>query len=651
MAKAQLTVEFLLILALLLLMLGIFVYLSQTSGTSVIETKIKSQAQGTVSDLSAAAKEVYAQGKGASKQVYITIPEGFEPDMGAIANRSIRIRVSGSDYVESEQFDVHGTLPATEGNHWVWVVSEGNSVRIGYSMVEISRSSLTLSMEPGESRSLGLGIRNIWPGSINVSLSRSIDPQISFMLDPAESGIGSGTQGNFALQISSSGAVGVFTGFLNIKATDGSIDEHVSIPITIIIHGGSAIAEEKKLFVVPEELNLTMQINSSLSRSILVCTDEETELDSVTLSPSAGEPGSWISGLQPIGGIGRDECIERIVNISVPIKADLGKYNGSLEFRSGSLNDSLQIKVDVGGVPYDATGPVVDSIYLAGHGFANNSLTLMGQVSDERSSIAECRIRVDSGPWSRMSAADGLLDELNETVYFIYDSGFPRGTHSASIQCTDSLGNMGETKEDNFTLRTEFLILRSGPDMSLSEQEWVRWMGLHSSNEGFSWNYEVRDAEGISEKKLDEYAVVIMAEFSNSSQISDRLAYHIGKGGYLVLLGAANQEGPFYLCSTNGIGSPYPTRSIFIYTKDHYITRYANEGRQNIFTIDSKIYGMPEDYIGRFLAASDSPWGFTVLGVHNSTVSWGVYRPFRMSTEGIELTRRVMDFALLESGK
>jgi hypothetical protein len=652
MRRAQLTVEFLLILAIMLVVLGAFIYLSQTSESGVLQTKTKNQAERTLEDLSAAAKEVYTQGKGASKQVYITIPEGFEPKESFIANKSIKIRVSGNDFLETERFDLHGTLPASAGNHWVWVISEGNSVRIGYAMMEISRSSIILSMEPGQSRSIGLSLKNIWPSQINVSLSKDMDSEIDLMISPIEAEIDSGLPKSIALTFSSqNGTVGVFTGSLQIESTDGSIVEYITVPITVIVSGGSTFSEEKKLFVVPTSLNLSMQLNTSVSKSIKVCTDESTEVDSVQLIPSTGAPGVWVGGASTIPAIPKDSCKEVVLNISTPANANLGKYSGFVEFRSAIHSEKLDIQIDVGGIPYDLDGPVVSNHSIVGKAYANIPLTFLTDVEDNKSSISECRIRVDSGSWNEMHAVDGSMDERKEKVFFRYMDGFSAGEHTVSTQCLDTLGNLGVEKTENFTLLKEMMFLTFNSTMSRSEQEWSDWIKLHKSNEGFSWNYEVWEVNNIQKKDFDDYAIVVMVDYNDMAGLSDNLDHHINEGGTVVLLGEANQEGPFFLCSTNEIGNPFPTKTIDIFISDHYITRNYSRGPLNIFTIDSKIYSMPTDYVGDYLGMSSISEGFPVLGYSNSTVNWGVYRPFRMNQDGITLTKRALDFALLESTK
>lgn len=651
--RGQLTVEFLLMLAILLVIIVAFFYISQGSEAGVRQAKIKGESLSTLKDLSAAAKEVYAQGTGAKKQVYITIPEGYEPEKSFIGNSTIKMRVSGNDYIENEQFDLHGTLPASPGGHWVWVLSEGSGVRIGYALIEVSLPALVVNMEPNSSREAGFSIRNIWYSDVNITEALELSG-IDGALAPGFAGITPGQEDDFSVYITADDkTVGLFVGEIHLSATDGEVVEYVNIPITIVVHGREYQIEEGSLAVFPSALNDTFYRNTTTTRSFQVCTDESTSLDSVAISTSPGAPGHWTKGTEPLGPIAPDTCLEKLLNFTVPLEADLGLHEGQINFSADDASAVVDLQITIGGDPYDTEGPDVRQISVAGRAFANQPVEFVANAADKKSRIKKCELAADGAAWEIMQPVDGTYDELDEHVSYTHLEGFDAGGHTARVRCTDSNGNVGTVKEIRFKVLKELLFVRLGSSMSQSEKEWSDWIGLHSSGAGYSWEYDVGSAQGLVEGNvnLSNYAVIVMAEYDLSAGLAEVLNEHRDSGGYVVLLGAANKEGLFALCQSNERGGPRPEKDVRLYITDHYITSPYASSSQQVFTIDSKIYYIGDDYIGLPLVVSSSDHTIAILGVNDKIVSWGPERPFRFNENGIELTIRAIDFAIMDSTK
>jgi uncharacterized protein (UPF0333 family) len=115
--KAQTSIEFLVILGIALLVIVVGITISQNQQSAVVNQKDNSDIRNTLYDLSSAAKEVYAQGEGSKKRVYITLPSSYEAQNSYVANKSIKIRNAGSDQLVVENFNLRGYLPKTPGSH------------------------------------------------------------------------------------------------------------------------------------------------------------------------------------------------------------------------------------------------------------------------------------------------------------------------------------------------------------------------------------------------------------------------------------------------------------------------------------------------------------------------------------------------------
>lgn len=648
----QLSVEFLVMFAILLIILGSFIYISQTSQAGVAQTKVDNEAMNTVLDLSAAAKEIYIQGTGAKKQVYITIPQGYEPEYSFVANRSIKMRVAGNDYIEIERFEVFGTLPASPGGHYVLVESTGAGVRIGYAMLEIDKSAIVVSLDPGDTKSASIRIRNIWTNDVNISISETLKDEIGLSINPINAQLSPSEARSILLDFSADiGTVGLFPGELKVYSASGNGNEQITIPITVVVKGVDYGPDNRKIKIIPQEIVETIERNISLIKSVQVCAEQYSSFNEITLEKS-GEKTEWINVTQSIGPLSQGECIEVILNISTPENVALGTYVSAINFSSiTGDHELLAIKLTVGGALGDVAGPSVHNISISENAFAESVISFFADAQDIGSRIRECSIRIDSGKWANMQASDGVFDSANEGISFTYKDGFSFGGHEAVIRCTDSSGNVGNESRKKFRLINELIFIQSGDFMTESEKEWHEWIDIYDSALEFSWGHEVVLADSLINVDLDDYAVVVMAQYADTPLLDMKLRSHLDNGGYVLLLGEANKEGVYALCQTNEEVEPFPEKSIYVYLNDHYITSDFPRGDLQIFPIDTKLYRIEADYIGAPIIVDSYDAHFTVLGDNDGIVSWGVASPFRFNQDGIDLTTRIIDYSIIGSSK
>ena len=358
--KAQASVEFLVLLAAAVFILTAAVILSSEQIGDLNKQKEQNNARDAILDISTAAKEVYSQGEGAKKQVYVILPSSYEPNASWVENNSIKLRARGTDFASVEDFDVHGSLPGTTGAHWVWVVSEGNKVRIGAAMLLLSKNSIYVILDKNDSESISFSVKNVWDSNISVSqtiqwthtdVSMGVAPSGSFQLTPEES------QSLDLTFNSNEYAVGFYTGEIRFTADDGlGNNETVRLPITVEVIGLDA-GYEPPLKVIPDFWVKTLQPGYSTTKIFSVCTNEYTAPTSVTFTPSSGAPGSWVGGTTPLGPMSPGSCQQKIMNLSVPLGTAPAIYEGSIQLVGQGVpgaEASIALYIDVeGGSEFD----------------------------------------------------------------------------------------------------------------------------------------------------------------------------------------------------------------------------------------------------------------------------------------------------------
>ncbi|MHA2069813.1 MAG: hypothetical protein ACXABY_36070, partial [Candidatus Thorarchaeota archaeon] len=369
--KAQASAEFLVLLGIAAFVLAAAVIVSSEQMGNVNRFREEGNAKNTVLDLSSAAKDVYSQGVGAKKQVYINLPSGYEAENSSVENRTIRLRSSGTDFVSVEDFNVHGTFPGTKGAHWVWVISEGHQVRIGTAMLSTTRNSIYILMDRDSNKSVSYSLKNDWDDDLTVStsmqwttpdLTMSLNPGGSFLLNPGDS---QGIQVDFSAGPSSAG---YYNGKIIQFADDGlGNNETLEIPVTVdVAYEAGGILPP--LYVVPDFWGDTLDIGQNATKSFSICTNKVTDVTAVTFSPTSGEPGSWVGNTTPLGPIAEDTCVQRTLSLSFPNYTAPGLYTGTIVVSGEGATDA-QDNISLYITVYDGSGGGG-----SGYGYQNQSM-------------------------------------------------------------------------------------------------------------------------------------------------------------------------------------------------------------------------------------------------------------------------------------
>jgi len=435
----------------------VIVLLAQQQINTVQKQKDVSDTQNSLLDLSSAAKQVYAQGEGSKQLVYIQLPSSYESSRSLVGNKSITIRAGGTDFVALENFNVHGYLPATSGGHWVWVVSEGNRVRIGDAMMEINPNRIYLVMNANTSAATTLTIKAIWSRGINVSTSTSwTASDVSMSGVPGFFYLDANATNIITLQFSASaGSGGVYSGQIELVGSDGQGSMDIEdVPITVQVIPPSTPINATRDTLGPLINNIYQDPTPAIKFKPLAiyvnATDALTGNNTIKgCQIEADGSTNWTSML-PVDG-----AYNQVSELSI--------YNYTSGFVLGPHLIGARctdIFNNTGPIAYyyfnvseaDQLGPIVIQMIHSEYPTTLSNVSVGGVVTDAytgNSNIQGCIIKLDSGFWYNLTAWDGAWDSPTEN--FTYNLGAVSvGYHNVYYQCTDVIGNVGGIYNDSF---------------------------------------------------------------------------------------------------------------------------------------------------------------------------------------------------------
>jgi hypothetical protein len=470
--KAQASAEMLLILAVSTVIIMLVIMMAQQQITTVQAQKDSMDAQNAVLDLSAAAREVYAQGEGSKKMVFVRLPGSYDPGRSYVGNRSIGIRAAGTDYVSLENFNVHGYLPSGSGGQWIWVVSEGNRVRIGLALMELSRNRVYVVMDSNSTASQSFSIKNTWVRNISINLSTTwTTAEVSVGGIPASIPLGANATEPITVQFGSSEeAAGFYYGSIALEAVDGTgATESAVVPVTVEV-------------INPDKMLPIMDVQGPLISSIyqvpvpavkyeplellVNATDVLTGNNSIRgCLIDADNSGNWQTMLPEDGAFNQPSELA-IFNYTSGFSlgphtirarcADSMNNTGPLAYYYFNVSEA------------DLLGPIVIQMRHTDFATTMSNISVGGVATDAYTgvnSIAGCNVKVGTlGSWVPAEPDDGTWDSVSENFTY-YVGTLPVGIYPVFYQCNDSVGNQGGVYNDTIgVVDVDFIVAldRSG---------------------------------------------------------------------------------------------------------------------------------------------------------------------------------------------
>ena len=656
--RAQTSVEFLVILAVSVTILAIVLAVAYEQFTTLQITKGNADARNSVDVLKAAATEVYAQGEGSRKQVFVRLPPEYQGADSYVANRTISMKVRGNDVASTTDFDVYGSLPGTSGGHFVWVISEGNRVRIGSIFLLVSKSALSVSMLQTQTKTDTFTITNIGNSTINVTLSPSwthadvnfsLD-QTNLTLDPDES---ANVTGTFT---ASAFAVGDYSGSIEVIGDDGVDQESVAVLAfaeVLVPDILANISNVSGIGVIGHVWAQSAPRNQTITRTFSICTQQNVSVTTVTFT-GTGTAGAWLVPTSA-GPIPADSCIQKPLSLAIPANASLGNNTGTIELSGdGIYNDTIVLIINV--LPIDTQPPVITNISASPRPyFIHNFLTINVSVTDAgtgNSNIAYCLIKAGAnGTLQNMSPVDGAFDSPTEQAYMSYPPYFlSAGNRTFFAQCADAGGNLGNFSNITVMVHKEFLLVFKANSPTTDEALWYWFISIPKSELGYAWSYDITFADDLNSGNFSSapYAVLLYADYVNSVGNDDTINAFNDSGRATVLLGQALKEGPRELGLINNQGaSQSPETNDFIVNILHYITSPYLVGTITYYNSPQVRFGLQDNVAGTHLMQDTAlPNSRRIIVDAPKIIMFGPTTPSEFNQNGTRLAVRALDYAI-----
>ncbi|VVB98640.1 Uncharacterised protein [uncultured archaeon] len=336
-SKAQASAEFLIVFAVsVVVLIGVFFLVSQQIISTGIQ-KENAETQQTVSALSKAVTDVYTQGEGAVQTVHIVLPSTYDAAKSGIINNSLVIKTRETYHVQNFNFPVYGTLPQAAGAYDIVLISRGGSVYVGSSLFRMTPALISTVVAANTNQQQSFTIANLINESITLNGTLSwghpemglTAPNLNFVLNPYD-------QQEITLGFAASGTSGSYPGTIVFNANSTSINDsqvlgiYAEIPAIIQVINGS-----RSMNVYPSLWNVTVAKGNSASGSFTECAIN-TPINSVSVIPTPGRPGSWLDNLAPFP-VSMNACTQKGLTITVPQGTRPGTYSGSAVFSGDSI--------------------------------------------------------------------------------------------------------------------------------------------------------------------------------------------------------------------------------------------------------------------------------------------------------------------------
>ncbi len=448
-SKAQVSTEFMVILAFVLLLIVSLIAVNQDLMTKVGNQFRVSKARIIVDDLAETANYVYSQGEGAQTKILISIPEGVQTTQ--VSNRTVVVSVvsgpeSTRDVYRNLKFPVRGSIPSYQGNHWITIKSQAGYVEIGYNVVDVDSTGLSATLLPGNSTSGQISVTNEQDSNLDVTLSYIGDEGINVSLSQTSFSLSSNQTADIDVDILTKSPLdsGTYSGRVQIisnttsETATNSLSIVVNVPQTqqcttcpsIQLYPGSWDApdlntgqSQYKLYHICNNLAIAQSINLGFSNSTYVGFNSGITTKSTSILVSANQCNLTFVYLNATG-------------------IDSETYTTILQAQSGPYTDESPINVD-----FTSTGALPQITLSSPDHNYNSSLSyalFVYNVTDADSGIDSCELIINN----QTNQTDNSVTEGATQTFTV--NNFAQSTYSWTINCTDdspsSIENSAETR-------------------------------------------------------------------------------------------------------------------------------------------------------------------------------------------------------------
>lgn len=292
--KAQVAVEFMVLMAFILIILMGIIALNQGMLDSFTGQFRGEKARLVVGDLADAAESVYLQGVGAQTRVLISVPSGVA--FSQVSNNTLRMSMQdrtghSSDIYRNTKFVVNGFIPTEEGDHWITVRAMPGYVLIGYGLIEVSPSGIAKMLAPSNSSIETIRLRNIAGEDVSVMIEIEMDQEIDVSLSQSSFSLSDNENDTteITLSVPAETPPGFYFGELIFQANTSEESQTLFMPLSISVFAAECTDQcvygcSQPIMLYPETWDLgEIYVGLSYPGMFFVCSNMDSSQD-VTLN-------------------------------------------------------------------------------------------------------------------------------------------------------------------------------------------------------------------------------------------------------------------------------------------------------------------------------------------------------------------------------
>ncbi len=473
MRKSQTSVEFIIVLAFVLIVIASMLAINQRMMTSVEKQIRAEKAKITLANIKDAADRVYSQGVGAQEEVYVNIPRGVRST--SVSERTVLISLESAtsekrDIYHNMDYVVVGSLPENYGQHWITVRAMPGYVLINYALLDISPGTISLQLYPTNTSQQNLTIRNVIQDTVSFNMTYESDSEIELEVQQADS-----IDENSTISISTNISVfnntrpGVYQGLITVNSSSGTVTQTHQIPILVRVPGSESCTECPALVLYPGFWDAGSMIPGTvISNEFYVCSNTDQTL-SVDLDFSDNTYMGFDQGIQTKTEqlfVFPNDC--ETLDVYINTTSAPNQYMTSdLRTESVEGDDESTIYFNVS---EDDRPPEVQLISPEeNYESISSNIMFVYNATDSDSGIENCTL------WINDSIEDTdytVTEGVNQTFTIL---GLTNGFYNWTVNCTDdsALGNSGQAPWRNLTVN--FTTVTAVPELAFEEDFDPQW--------------------------------------------------------------------------------------------------------------------------------------------------------------------------------
>jgi hypothetical protein len=341
----QTTIELLILLSISMVALTIIfsIYIDQVN--SSFNNQDYFLAKSSVQKIVSAANTVYYAGAGSEIKLELEFPRDVDFSSTGFFGQEVLVKLkNGHSYVGGADINIVGQLKPYSGKNIIYMLYDGNVVKIHYNDFETNRQNVSISALQGQSVSTNFTIRNNSMQEMKFYLDKNFSHNFvyldnlesSFDLAPAE-----------VKQISldftqSSSAQGNYSGFITITGQVNDLNFSRTINISLEV-----LTKSNELVIYPKINSFSSSPLSVQTKSFSICNSSQ---DSIIINSWAANgsidknAAEWISELPIITSVSPRDCNDFDLIFTIP-SATVGEvYDANI---SAILTDSNRVSSNI----------------------------------------------------------------------------------------------------------------------------------------------------------------------------------------------------------------------------------------------------------------------------------------------------------------